>query len=288
MRKKSIAILLITITIDIFPSKAQVDLPFFGKQTLLNGYATRNRGDTISYISAFPKYAKQALVTRCSDGKKAIEWTTDVVPKSATGNYVYFSWIASHSTGSSSGKRNFDLYINDVYTLSFNTFNKVYKPYWKFTSDDSTALLFELKKRDSAGEAHGIAYLRVPSGKCKKGESLKLKIVGQSQESNDWFMTFQYKFRENVEATVLPFLLKDMGGKFQPLQINSLHFGSPALLKIYIGVNPPHDFIVKNGFNSFQIPIPVVKNFTTLTLIAEITGLYEYRILVNQLPILND
>ena len=248
-------ILAISLVLPTSPASAQVDIPAFGKHPLLNGYAKALSGESITYFSVFPKYAKEALLTRCTDGKKSIEWLTDEVPAKMEEPYLYFSWIAAHSTGSSGGSRNFDLYINDAYALSFTTLKKNYPASWKFDGKDGISLVFELKTRDGAGDAHGMAYLRVPSNKYVAGKSLKLKVVGQDQQSNDWYMTFKYSFKEKVDGIVLPFLLREGNGKFQPLQITALHFGPPDELKLEVAGLKPLLFEVKNGFNTFQVPV---------------------------------
>ena len=53
---------------------AQIDIPFFGKQNLVSGYQYDLSGETIAYFSVYPDYVKEALLTRCTDGKKSIEW----------------------------------------------------------------------------------------------------------------------------------------------------------------------------------------------------------------------
>ncbi|MCU0319797.1 MAG: hypothetical protein MUE88_06920, partial [Flavobacteriales bacterium] len=51
---------------------AQVDLPIFGTQKVINGYAKDVEGEVLSYFSVYPEHATTALLTRCTDGKKAI------------------------------------------------------------------------------------------------------------------------------------------------------------------------------------------------------------------------
>jgi hypothetical protein len=57
-------------------TNAQVDLPVFGKQQVINGYAKDVEGEVLSYFSVYPEHATTALLTRCTDGKKAIAWET--------------------------------------------------------------------------------------------------------------------------------------------------------------------------------------------------------------------
>src|SRR5688572_24792241 len=100
-------------------SFSQTEAPFFGRQQFINGYEKQISGEVLPYFSVYQKYAKEALLTRCTDGNKIIEWETETIPADSKTNYIYFTWIMGHSCGTSSGARNFDLYINDVYTLTF-------------------------------------------------------------------------------------------------------------------------------------------------------------------------
>lgn len=248
---------------------AQVSVPVFGKQALLSGYASALQGETLPYFSVYPDYAREALLTRCTDGKKIIEWETAPVPAEIKGPYVYFSWIAAHSTGTSKGVRHFDLYINNELALTFSTQPKSYPPYWTFSGKDSTQLVFELKKQDGADDAHGIAYLRVPAARCEKGKPLTLKVVGQNQNSSDWYMTFKYTFEEKIDVEPLPFLLKGKPAR-QALLLTVLHFGKPATLHVQINAKQEKTFAVSNGIHSFEIPVPAVAKAARLSIHASI------------------
>jgi hypothetical protein len=254
---------------------AQQEAPYFGKQHFVNGYSQALTGETIPYFSTYPHYAKEALLTRCTDGKKAIEWETDVIPDSLNATYVYFTWIAAHSSGTSGGTRNFDLFINDKYSLTFTTYPKSYPPYWTFGANDSTRIVFEFRKRDGADDAHGMAYLRVPISEYEKGKSLKLKVVGQNQHSNDWWMTFKYSFKEKIEIEPLPFILRGESNNRQPLKFTVLHFGGPGKATISINESIHKEFAIQNGFNVFEIPVDTVKSNTALRVKANTGRLYS-------------
>ncbi len=229
----------------------------FGKNIKwLSGYEKKISGQDISYFSAFPDYVNEALLTRATDGKKVIEWETAVVPINGKNRYTYFRWVAAHSTGSSGGNRKFDLYINGDKVLTITTHPGNKNPVWSFTANDSTQIIFTQLRSDGARDAHGIAYLRVPASRIIPGKALRLKLVGQAEQSNDWFMTFQYAFKEKADLTSLPFLLKD--GK-QPLALTVLHFGKKE--KIYVTVNKKKNFsfLLKEGMNHFDIAVTAAK-----------------------------
>ncbi|MBK9287174.1 MAG: hypothetical protein IPN38_05675 [Flavobacteriales bacterium] len=235
-----------------FTAKAQVDLPVFGKQDVINGYAKDIEGEVLSYFSVYPEHATTALLTRCTDGAKAIAWETAAVPFSERESvqYYYFSWIAAHNSTTSGGDRYFDLYVNDRLALTFTTHHNTKPGSWSAAGIDSTKLVFEFIKADRHGDAHGFAHLRVPRKYITPGQPVKLMIVGHAQNSPDWFMTFRYTFEEKVEVEVLPFRRKD--GK-QPVLFTVMHFGPPETLAVSIGKYLQVDFLnVRNGLQVFE------------------------------------
>ncbi len=236
---------------------AQTEVPWFGKINWYSGFSQEISGENLSYFSAYPDYATMALLTRATDGEKVIEWVTDTLPRSVKGKYIYFSWVAAHSSGTSKGPRNFDLYINDGKVLTFTTYPDHQHPDWYFAAPDSTAIVFHQTKRDGANDAHGLAYLRVPLAKITPGKPVKLKIVGQAQHSNDWFMTFKFSFKEKVDIEPMPFLLKD--GR-QPVMLTALHFGKPSRFNVVVNGKDCYEFQVQNGVNNFDIPVAAVRH----------------------------
>jgi hypothetical protein len=237
-------------------ASAQVDLPVFGKQQVINGYANDVEGEVLSYFSVYPEHATTALLTRCTDGTKAIAWETAEVPFSEreSTQYFYFSWIAAHNSTTSGGDRSFDLYINDAKALTFTTHHNTKPGSWSAAGADSTKLVFEFSKADRHGDAHGFAHLRVPRKYVKLGQTVKLKVVGHAQNSPDWFMTFRYSFEEKVEVEVLPFLSNELEYVTRPLQLTVMHFGGPEKLIVDVGEqNEGHTFDVRNGLQVFDV-----------------------------------
>jgi alpha-mannosidase len=256
-------------------ASAQKEVPYFGKINWINGFAKEISGENITYFSAFPDYATTALLTRSTDGNKTIEWETAAVPQNSKGDYVYFSWVAGHSTATSGGNRNFDLYVDDQKLLTFTTIPANKMPDWIFKTADGSALVFQQTKRDGANDAHGLAFLRLPKNKVKPGKAVRIKVVGQAQNSNDWYMTFKFSFEEKVDVNPMPFLLKN--GK-QPIVLTALHFGKDEQLKVKVNNKESYSFVVKDGLNSFDIPVDAVKKEDSVRVFASAGG----KILVNK------
>ncbi|MBK8500235.1 MAG: hypothetical protein IPL52_15790 [Flavobacteriales bacterium] len=222
MTRSSLLFIACTLAVN---SSAQVDLPVFGKQQVINGYAKDIEGEVLSYFSVYPEHATTALLTRCTDGKKAIAWETAAIPfvERESIQYFYFSWIAAHNSTTSGGDRSFDLFINDQLALTFTTHHNTKPGSWSAVAADSTKLVFEYSKMDRHGDAHGFAHLRVPRKYITLGQPVKLKVVGHAQDSPDWFMTFRYTFEEKVEVEALPFLAAQ---RPKPVQVTVMHFGA--------------------------------------------------------------
>jgi len=89
MQTRMVSLLLVW-TATMYTSSAQTLIPLFGEQKLINGYHHTISGESLPYFSIYPKYAKEALLTRASDGRKAIEWVTDIIPTHIKGDYAYF------------------------------------------------------------------------------------------------------------------------------------------------------------------------------------------------------
>ncbi len=265
--RKNVALLFFIISTPVF---CQVDIPVFGQQQLINGYVNAISGESLPYFSIYPDYVKEALLTRCTDGVKKIEWESAGIPENTKGPYAYFSWIAAHSTGTSKGIRNFDLYINDEFILTFTTSPKNYPPHWSFTGKDSSKLVFEFKTKDAANDAHGIAYLRIPVSKYKKGKPLRLKVVGQNQNSSDWYMTFKYSFEEKIDIEALPFIVKGKTNNQQALLFTVLHFGGPEKLEVHVKGGLNRSFLLNNGLNPIELLMDAVTSETTIYIQASI------------------
>lgn len=250
--------LLAIVALSVAGVHAQMTVPYFGKIDWISGYEKEISGENISYFSAYPDYATTALLTRCTDGKKTIEWETAPVPKNSKGKYVYFSWVAAHSSATSKGNMNFDLYVNDEKLLTFTTLPNNQQPNWSYATADSSRLVFQQMKRDGANDAHGLAFLRLPLSKVQVGLPVRLKVIGQNQNSNDWYMTFKFSFEEKLDVTPMPFILQN--GK-QPVVLTALHFGKDQQIKVQVNHKESYSFTVKNGINNFDIPVnPVQKD----------------------------
>jgi alpha-mannosidase len=261
---------------------SQTDIPWLGKIKWINGYAREISGENISYFSAFPDHANIALLTRATNGKKTIEWETAPVPENLKGPYVYFSWVASHSSGTNSGTRNFDLFVNDEKLLTFTTYPGNTNTNWTYSAADSSRIVFLQKKLDGSKDAHGLAFLRLPKSRIKAGQPIRIKVIGQQQQSNDWYMTFKFSFEEKVDIVSSPFLLKN--GK-QILSVTLLHIGGDQDMRVRINQTTTHKLRAREGINHFDIQTDAVQQKDSVRVDVMINGKQLYNNFVPIQPV---
>ncbi|NVO21410.1 MAG: glycoside hydrolase [Bacteroidetes bacterium] len=246
---------------------AQMDVPVFGHINVLNGYQKEISGENINYYSALPDVANSALLTRCIDSSYAIEWETEPVPSRVKGKFLYFGWVAAYSTKTSTGNRNFDLYINGNKVITFTTLKDLDTAFWSQRGRNGEELVFERIRTDAVGDAHGFMYLKMPSSSLRKGKPLKLKVIGEPSGSRDWYMTFKYAPTESLSFTPQSLLTID---NKQPVQLLSTYFGSEAILHIKTENGIDSTFTVRKGENTFSILLPAVIRPTTLQMKARL------------------
>ncbi|MBX7173525.1 MAG: hypothetical protein K1X72_21335 [Pyrinomonadaceae bacterium] len=259
---------------------AQEEVPFLGKIDWINGFAREIQGENLRYTSAYPDYATESLLTRCTTGQKAIEWETEPIPTDSKGEFVYFGWVAAHCLGSIKEPKIFDFYVNDVKKLTFTI--KDSEKDWQANADDGTKLVFVQKRLDAADDAHGINYLRLPLANYEKGKPVRLKVVGHALNNNTWYMTFKFGFKEKADFEAMPFILKS--GK-QELAVKIFHFGRPQKAQVSIG-KENFDFQVSAGVNRFSVPIEAVKNNSKITVKATVENLLNVTQTVEVPPVI--
>ncbi len=203
--KKLLLIVLFT-SIETFVNAQSYNTPNWGNQKVINGYSERISGEILPYISMHSDIINHSLLTRCNDGKMKIEWLTDTINFSEKQKSVYIIWVFAHSTGTNSGTRFFDFYVNDNFKIKIKTLQKNYPPYQIFnSSNDSTALLYDYKKKDIFGDLHGYAILKIETKNLKNHSPIKLKLVGENQQSEDWMMAYQFEYKNKIWIKPFPF-----------------------------------------------------------------------------------
>ncbi len=255
--KKLLLIVLFT-SLETIVNAQSYNIPNWGNQKVINGYHERISGEILPYISMHSDIINHSLLTRCNDGKMKIEWQTDTINFSGNQKYVYVIWVFAHSTGTNSGTRFFDFFVNDNFKIKIKTLQKKYPPYQVFnSSNDSTALLYDYQKKDIFGDLHGYAILKIETKNLKNHAPLKLKLVGNNQQSEDWMMAYQFEYKNQIRIKPFPFEFQNNHEQVLNFKIFDVDDNKKITIKI-------NDRSVEKSFstnyNDFNINIPKVSS----------------------------
>ena len=151
----------------------------------VEGFQKNVGGNEFSY-SSFRSDVSDALITRCTDGKMAIEWETSKIPENLSKNEAGFLWIAAFDL--TPERYIFDLYLNNEKRFEIPTTTK---KNWEIKTADGGKLSFTTVESDQHGDAHGYMWLVAPKSWLKPGDAQKIKIVGRSAGSNTWLIVYR-------------------------------------------------------------------------------------------------
>ena len=240
---------------------------------LLKGYVKDISGENISYHSFHP-YATEALLTRVTDGNKAIEWQTEKIPLDYKDSAIYFAWIAGYSCGTSAADRHFDFYIDNQKVLRFTTIAKKVIKTWDVKGLNGTELFFDQKSIDNAGDVFGNMYLKIPVTFYKKGEPLLLKVNGEKANSADWYMTFKYEMSEKINIIPQPALVRNGLDTLQLIDVQIDHTKPSG--NVIITSDIDKNAISKPlslGLNTIELLVPKVNAPKSININVSVAGL---------------
>lgn len=238
-------------------SNAQFNPADIPDHSFFRGYVKSISGESIGYHSFHP-YATDALLTRVTDGNKAIEWETEAIPNNNP-NEIFFSWIAGYSSGTSAADRHFDLFINHEKVLSFTTKAKQVVKSWEEKGLHGVELYFQQKSVDNVMDVYGNMYLKIPAGFYKEGEPLLLKVVGEKAGSQDWYMTFKYEMSEKINIIAQPALIKIGKDTMQLIDVQIDHTRPTG--NVFISTSAHKTAVAQPlilGVNTIEIWVPKV------------------------------
>src|SRR5258706_8227973 len=230
----------------------------------VNGFQRKISGEEINYFSHLHQFAKTALLTRVN-GEMPISWESPVHNNAK--EFVVYEFLLGHSTGTSTGDRHFDFFLNEKKIFTITTpMHKKDKYNISGKGENNIAYYFIQQEYDANGDAFGKFFITVPSALVNKKASFT--ISGQNENSRDWLMIFMYQkglkiiaqptnlvtrkenkrqlnvFIDNPYSANTQLLVKTAGGEFQSaLQTgyNKLQF--PAYATDFTG-NDDVQFIV--------------------------------------------
>ncbi len=235
----------------------------------INGYAEKISGSDFSYHSSIPD-AKECLLVRATDGKSSMTWKTAPVEVKTGDQFITVAWLSG--IGSSPGIARFNLAVNGIPLLSFWADGK---DQWELTAKDGSRLSFQKEMVDQFGDRFGFMFLILPVSSVKAGEPLAITVTGGNFGKTSWYMTFRYPLKNGLTLKAMPALLMAEGKPCQLGIAGILHFGKPALARIFVGNKQVAETPVNFGYNYVRINLPEVTKNKTVPYRMEIAGRSE-------------
>lgn len=222
----------------------------FGQKTdTVSGYQSKISGEEITYYSPYDRFAKTALLTRCN-GNSPVKWNAD--PFKGKQKMVTYEVLIGHSTGTSSGSRDFILSLNDLEIGTLTTHPQQKGKYSYSTGKNSKGFAqFVWMEYDANNDGFGKLYITVPASSVK--QKAAFSMVGTNANSRDWLMVFMYQrtLKVDVESTQLV-TIKEKKRQLnlyidQPLsQSTTLHIKSTLF---------DTSFTISHGYNKLSLPV---------------------------------
>ena len=162
----------------------------FGQSTdTLNGFQQKINGEEINYFSPLHQFAKTALLTRVN-GEMPISWESPSYKVDRP--MVTYQFLLGHSSGTSTGERHFEVFLNQQKLFTLVTPMKKKGNYSiQGTGENNSSYYFNQEEYDVNGDAFGKFYITLPSELVK--EKANFTIKGKNENSRDWLMIFMYK-----------------------------------------------------------------------------------------------
>ncbi len=145
----------------------------------------KNLGKNEFDYHSFRNDVTKSLITRCKDGKMAIEWETEAIPDNYSEKKAGFLWMASRDL--TSEKLIFDVFVNGEKRFEIPTSNQ---KNW-ISEVNGGSLSYHTMELDQHGDVSGYMMMEIPEDWINKGKAQTIKIVGRAQDSNAWLIVFQ-------------------------------------------------------------------------------------------------
>jgi len=232
------------------------------------GFDKAIRGETISYHSPIPE-AKAALIVRSIDKDRFIEWTTEPLPEIITGDSITFVWLAGIDVNTDS--HIYDFFINEKKWFSFSNPIDQKNEDWQLKGNHGVNLEYHVTSIDKYNDFMGFMFLHIPKSLFPSGQSLHLRVQGESAKSQSWFMIFQFQVKPQLTLFSEQAVLRRSEKPNQTIRLEIVHLDNPAQATVRAG-DQILDSPLKLGHNVLRIGIPAVHRSKSFTVQVDIPG----------------
>lgn len=221
----------------------------------LKGYYKTLKGDDFSYHSPQPNVTKSLLI-RSMEKSLFVEWETEPVPVNYKGGEAKFILIAAIDVNKENPHK-WDIYVNNRKEFIVNSPVDGSKKRYSWKGDDGYSLDFNVTMTDQFGDQHGYMTLVAPEGKYEKGKPLRIKVEGESANSQTWFMIFKYAMEPDLKIIEEQAVTREGNNQYQQVRIEYVYIGDPVDVTITSGEIKTNARLAF-GYNTIRAKLPVV------------------------------
>jgi len=221
----------------------------------LSGWSERVSGEILPYHSA-QEPEDQALLVRSLDAERFIEWDTAPVPLDETGDFATFVWLFGIDVNGETHE--WQLEVDGEPCLTFENPSRTALDPWTVEGQDGASLLFRPTFVDRYEDLFGYAFLRVPRAMYTPGESLRLKVVGESAQSRVWYMTAMRAVEESVRLVAPNALLRGSEGEEhrRPLSLQVVRLAEETDVTVRTSLGTEQAAHLSFGSNELELALP--------------------------------
>ncbi len=225
------------------------------------GFKKALRGTNFSYHSPY-SYSDQCLLQRAKKDFEPVVWETEVVPPDYKGESISFIWLYGMDVLPES--QDFKFFINDNYILTFsNPIHNSEAGIWEVAGENNVRLTFNRAMIDKHGDQMGYAVLTLPTSIAVPGKSVILKVDGEDNFSNAWYMTYKIPLEDQFSAKQLNTVTRENDQLYHTIRFNLVHLAPKE--KAMISVDGTQKEVqLKTGLNEIDFLIPKVEASKTV------------------------
>lgn len=222
----------------------------------LKGYNKTLKGDGFTYHSPQPNVTTSLLI-RSVEKDLYAEWETEPVPADFKEKFAKFIFISAIDVNPQY-PHSWDIYVNDKKEFTISSPTDASKKQYNWKGQNGCILDFNVALIDQHGDQHGYMIMTVPEDKFDKGKPLKMKVVGESANSQTWFMIFKYAMTPELNLVQEQAVRIEGGSQFQQIRIEYVYLGDPVNVLITTG-DIKTNITLNFGYNTIRAKLPVVK-----------------------------
>lgn len=232
----------------------------------INGYQSDVSGVNFAYPSPY-SYNDLCYLTRANNVVGAMEWETEIIPKSYSDKTVSFIWVYGIDVTPQS--ENFELSVNDEKLLVFSNPISTEKKSWTIDGEKGVQLAFFQSMIDTHQDQMGYAVLTLPTKLISTGQSIRIKVDGVDNDSHAWYMTYKIPVKSEFSVEQLKTVIKENDQLFNIIRFNIVHLGQPTTATIEVGKDLKK-VNLKTGLNEVDFAVSKVTKPQNVTIKLEI------------------